>query len=444
MGVQAFPRSRILKGRSQAAMIRTLADLLDELVEKGVQAIKGESEVKHGPTIGDMYEGLTRSLLGRSLPEESDIRVVTGFIEFQEGVLSSQQDCLVIRGPGRKLPYTDAYICPAQDVLAVVEVKATLSQSAIVEAATQLAELRKGEEAFWNSNAYDYDRDGLPVRAGITYASRILGKPAGLGEGDGLTVDERTLTIALINESRGIARIIYSPVGYKTHSGFRRALMSTGRGRTVSDTPLGALPSRWPTAILGGNYGMVKVNGRPYSADPEGRATWVALATCEGQSIEVLLEILWSKIALNYVVDPAVWGEDLDLEAMALLARVEYRDRKILIKFLDATNNELEVALSNSNNSARMKWEPVSVNADLLEVAEDAFVLPLVLDAVKLGRENVQKLLDSGLFIRRNSAFLISNCDDLEYISSGNILIFADNAGGRFDKWLMRGQNRIH
>jgi hypothetical protein len=46
-------------------MIRTVADLLSQIVQDQL-AILDASEIKHAPTIGDMYEGLSADVLGQS------------------------------------------------------------------------------------------------------------------------------------------------------------------------------------------------------------------------------------------------------------------------------------------------------------------------------------------------------------------------------------------
>ncbi|MDO3679433.1 hypothetical protein [Paenibacillus ehimensis] len=44
-------------------MIMTVADFLNSLMQKEKKLIKQYEIVGHAPTIGDMYEGLTASLL---------------------------------------------------------------------------------------------------------------------------------------------------------------------------------------------------------------------------------------------------------------------------------------------------------------------------------------------------------------------------------------------
>ena len=72
-------------------MIRTAADLLEAIQEQEV-AILDRNEIKHAPTIGRMYEGLTRSMLDRVIFAGLDLRVVEGFIRSPSGKLSAQID----------------------------------------------------------------------------------------------------------------------------------------------------------------------------------------------------------------------------------------------------------------------------------------------------------------------------------------------------------------
>ena len=44
-------------------MIKTFKDLLQDLKEKGIQEIEQYLNIGHNPTIGDMYEGLTKELM---------------------------------------------------------------------------------------------------------------------------------------------------------------------------------------------------------------------------------------------------------------------------------------------------------------------------------------------------------------------------------------------
>jgi hypothetical protein len=80
--------------------------------------------------------GLSGDLLSRALPP--DLSVTTGFVTDGEGNLSGQLDCIVARGVGEAVPYTDSYVHHVRDVVAVVEVKKNLHKAQLAEAWDQL------------------------------------------------------------------------------------------------------------------------------------------------------------------------------------------------------------------------------------------------------------------------------------------------------------------
>jgi hypothetical protein len=90
-------------------MIRTIADLLDELRQKEVATL-GKWRLNHAPMTGAMYEGLTRDLLDRAVFDGLDLRVVDGKIASAWGELSDQLDCMSVRGEGDSIPYTASHI----------------------------------------------------------------------------------------------------------------------------------------------------------------------------------------------------------------------------------------------------------------------------------------------------------------------------------------------
>jgi hypothetical protein len=60
-------------------MIRTVSEFLERLRQHEHAELK-KQDITHPPTIGDMYEGLTKHLLERAFPSSSGIDVVAGFI----------------------------------------------------------------------------------------------------------------------------------------------------------------------------------------------------------------------------------------------------------------------------------------------------------------------------------------------------------------------------
>jgi hypothetical protein len=111
-------------------MITSIAQLLQELMAKEVQSFKSYqtpcgNKIKHGPTIGEMYEGLTEDILNRTIPPSLNLRLVKGFIDSGNG-LSLEADIMLARGEGEQIPYTQRYAWHIKDVIAVFEVKKNL------------------------------------------------------------------------------------------------------------------------------------------------------------------------------------------------------------------------------------------------------------------------------------------------------------------------------
>ena len=107
-------------------MIKNVAELLHKLIEKEKEKLKEFDYIKHGTIIGNMYEGLTTSILQKSLPKNLNIQVVSGIIVNSKGELSNQIDCMIVEGEGRKVPYSNDCIYDFSQVLAVIEIKKNL------------------------------------------------------------------------------------------------------------------------------------------------------------------------------------------------------------------------------------------------------------------------------------------------------------------------------
>jgi hypothetical protein len=119
--------------------LKLMADVLKAIMDRE-KAVLDEHEVKHGPTIGDMYEGLTISILERLNLSALGLKIVSGFVRAGE-VLSGQIDCMIVMGEGEKIKFLERYIYPARQVLAVIEIKKTIYSNQFEEAYGQLADV---------------------------------------------------------------------------------------------------------------------------------------------------------------------------------------------------------------------------------------------------------------------------------------------------------------
>lgn len=111
-------------------MIRTAAEFLRQLRDQELVRLDNY-KMDHKPTIGDMYEGLSAELLGRAIPIELGLRLVSGFIIDSDGNISGQIDCMLVSGEGENIPYTSDYKWHIKDIIAVLEVKKRLYAAAL-------------------------------------------------------------------------------------------------------------------------------------------------------------------------------------------------------------------------------------------------------------------------------------------------------------------------
>lgn len=56
-------------------MINTIKDLIESLRNQGISEVSTFLDIKHGSTIGDMYEGLTKDLMNKAIFKNLGLKV---------------------------------------------------------------------------------------------------------------------------------------------------------------------------------------------------------------------------------------------------------------------------------------------------------------------------------------------------------------------------------
>ena len=109
--------------------IITIADLLNEFVKAEVE-ILNQQNIKHPTTIGTMYEGLTATVLNKSIFQQLNLNVVrNSFINN----CNTEFDVLLVEGKGKEIPYTDRFVYEPEQVIAIIQVKKNLYSKDIEE-----------------------------------------------------------------------------------------------------------------------------------------------------------------------------------------------------------------------------------------------------------------------------------------------------------------------
>jgi uncharacterized protein DUF6602 len=286
-------------------MITTVANLIAEFQQKETE-ILNRMEVSHPPTIGVMFEGLTREMLDYSIPEGLNLNVRSGFIRGQEGKLSKQIDCMLVRGDGEQIPHTDNYIYPAADVIAVVEVKKNLYTSDIASAYENLRSVAEMK----SNTAFNVRLFRSAYRA-ITNAN-----PPNSEEFKTLAPTKQILCYSVQAETIMPIRIVLGYHGFSTEYSLREAFLSFLREYSVQGGM--SSPEYLPSLIICGTHSLIKLNGMPYLMRTD-LDWWPVYASFTGNHTVLLLEQIWTRLVHYYGLPQAVFGEDLEMERLRLL-----------------------------------------------------------------------------------------------------------------------------
>jgi hypothetical protein len=243
-------------------MINTLADLLLGIrdAERKIVDARG---IKHRPTIGKMYEGLTKSLLDKAMFNGLGLQIVkNSFIRITPSLVSQEYDIMIIEGQGNPIPYADGAVeVELENVLAIIQVKKTLNPQQL-------------EEGYLNlRNVFDIaDFEVMPDYQLDMFADcyQSIAK-------ESISLNKRLRNVfqsvtheAIFHILRWEAflpiRILFSYDGYKTEQGIRDAFFNfliPNRSSTSSKIA-GFSPLHFPNLIINSNFSIIKNNGLPY------------------------------------------------------------------------------------------------------------------------------------------------------------------------------------
>ncbi len=290
-------------------MIKTVADLLKAFADEEREKLDQE-KIAHGPTIGDMYEGLTREILSRTIPEELGLRVVRGFAYFGEQV-SGEIDCMLVRGQGERISFTDKYRWPIKDVLAVFEVKKRLGEE---DLACSYFHLRKVLDLY---SSYVESDEAQGIKFNIRGPQRIFAQITGIAapahnQVGRLPFDLEMIYHILIMEFLSPTRIVVGHHGWKKEKTLRDHIWGLLKKRLVN--PVGMGVGSFPQLIIGGRYSLVKANGFPYTV-PMLNGMWPFLLSTRHNPIRIMLEMIWSRLDYFFGLGD-IWSDGVEEEVL--------------------------------------------------------------------------------------------------------------------------------
>lgn len=419
-------------------MIKNVADLLTSILRDEVPTMDA-FPMSHGPTIGQMYEGLSGKILERAIPQHLGLRVVTGFVSAGDS-LSGEIDRMVVKGHGTPIPHTDKFVWHPRDVVAVIEVKKTLTAAALRDALDQLRTVRDIETAWIQENGKESPAEAtreprLALRAFEQMTGRVAPPPDELST---LPIGDRLVYSTLYTEQFSILRIVLGIHGYRTEAGLRRAL-----ARTMEEQVgvRGALtPGGMPQLIIGGGFSIVKANGQPYTA-PLSHGEWSYAFSTPINPVLLLLELLWTRFDHMYGLGNP-WGEDLEMEVGHRLVAATGTEAGWICRLIDAGETALRrlpeteswvparlteaeyIALNQLASGKRLRLSDSSLHDWLQSRGLTASQLRDGLLATRLVAQDGEDLVIVG-----------SNCTTA-ILPTGEF-VAADDSTGRLTRWMM-------
>ena len=415
-------------------MICTVADLLNSIKRQGIDDIEKFLYIKHGPTIGAMYEGLTKELMSKAVFKEFDLKVCSGFIENSDKEVSKQIDCMIVTGEGKNIPFTNDYIYDIAQVVAVIEVKKDLFSRTLESAYMNLLSVK---------NVIKPDRDMQIDRLEEAYKVIVGKQLPSIEEVKNLSESEKYLYHALIVEAYMPVRITFGYAGFTTERGLREAFISF-LDKNLKRKGYGI--TSIPSMIIVGENSLLKTNGMPYgiSYKDSNLGEWVAMASTNSSPILLLLNLIWTRLYYLFSNIQENIFDNYDIQFNPLL-RVRGSQKGWEYTYI-------ETQLKESNTK---RWEPIEISMmsnALLKMIEKGFSLCVdnndIKDVCDENGEDLENILNDLQFKR-----IISIDDGKISILSDNWMtvvyngkfFFGDNFNNRMVDWyesLMKESNK--
>jgi hypothetical protein len=416
--------------------------MLKAIQQREMQLIEAEG-IKHAPTIGEQYEGLTSSLVTKMLPMPLDLQVVNGFVEGLNGDLSGQIDCMLVRGIGKPIVHTGAYKWPVRDVLAVFEVKKTLFSEELSDAHDQLSAVL---DQYWSYIASGATEDYDITASRYAYGQIVGEPPPPAEEVHQLPLSKATIYHHLVAEQIAPLRIVFGYGGYASEFTLRKGFLKLIKRH---DQKVGLTASSLPSLIISGKSSVIRFNGHPYYHQlQQGRL--LLYASSPEDPLLLLLNLLLTKISYIYAA-PDWFAEDSSLESFApLLWASAIREGNDAV-WLYTPQPLKESQLRSAEKSAHREWAPLPITdfqGVVLKMIETPGVTRENLSAIALdlapeeADRQINQLHDYGLvsWVGEKLVFLTQQC--VTAFTTGG-LFAADGTDPRYLKWIKK-QDREH
>lgn len=422
-------------------MITTVADMLQGFIEEEREKLNSY-ELDHGPTIGDMYEGLSVELLNRSIPQGLDLKIVDGFITDGANNLTGQMDCMLVQGDGEKIPYADSYKWHVKDVLVVFEVKKNLYSKNLIDS---FMKLRQVTESYSKYIFEGVKRENYKIDFSTFYKtfSQITGISApDYHDRHVLSKENELIYTTLLMEQLIPLRIVLGYNGFSTEYKLREKMVEFLESK---EAETGFDITSFPQLIVCGSNSLVKINGRPYHSYSS-NGYWDFMCSSRANPIKLILELIWTRLELSLEIKMP-WGGDLTMEPFnRFLSAKPFFDKNQFIWHLDyheATEKKLKKQLKAPD------WQPLELTHIQYKVffmlsCKEIDILSidfkeLLNNEVDSFDEFIKSMLSTGLLRLEGSILKLSTSEDLMLLNTPNgRYCVAESDSDRLNAWLSK------
>ncbi|MEQ5284954.1 DUF6602 domain-containing protein [Providencia huaxiensis] len=420
-------------------MIRTIADLLQEFMHKEAKELEKQN-IKHGPTIGSMYEGLSKEILNRTIPKELKLKFVDGFISDGEQFSSGQIDCMLVHGDGQKIPYTNSYIWHVKDVLAVFEIKKNLYSADLINS---FYKLRQSSEGFINY-IFEGKSDG-EIKLNLNPAYNVFSNLTGIKaptyhERGKLSKENELIYTTVIMEQLMPIKIVIGYDGFSSEYNLRESLYKFIESQGPS-TGYG-IPS-FPHLIISGKYSLVKNTGYPYISPMRG-GYWDFMLSSKENPIFLMLEFIWTKLSIVFGIN-FPWDNSLEEEQLNefLCAKPVCNADDTggwIIRYEELSKKTLD------KRSIHKNWEPIEISHSIyiiFHILSKEDILVSSPDFIEFANKSapsiedfISQITSTTYAVYGDGKLSLKNDNITTAILPDGRYVIANNELGRFDMWL--------
>ncbi|WP_272653882.1 MULTISPECIES: DUF6602 domain-containing protein [unclassified Providencia] len=420
-------------------MIRNSADLLEKFIDEERKHVQ-KQKMPHMPTLGNAYEKITQCGLSERfvLPDNLDLKVVSGFIKIGEDVISGQIDCMLVTGDGEKYGLTDNYYYDIENVLVIFEVKKTLNKNELIAAYEHLSEIKQKTYDYFYAELYDSLLEN-PSEKVIENYHKIIDKICNEKSDDVNTVVLNNLNL----ESILPLHIIHGYDGYTTEKGFRTGFLNFLEERLGKE---GYGIASLPNLIMVDDFTITKATGFPYLALYENKYTPIVSSNI--YSCWIMLELIWDKIARYFNINLLYQDENLDLEKFIPLvsAKLLRNNNSFGWEFISHEFSIKTLARIRENMKC---WEPLKISKAALSILSEMFLFSSTFDIESIDSSSFHKeysislddvileITNTNFFRQENNIlFMITKNISLIETNDGNSWVFMTTEVDKLNLWM--------